>query len=287
MRNYKDYNKSVLFDTIDGIKIEKTPQNQVVTSYKGRVINISNVSNRYEVFDIAKYLKDKIELIEKNFTISKYSFSLTRGIQYLQLISDKIEVGGVEFYKSFFILNSSDKSRRLSFHVGLYSHSNDFYMINSNNASLIKKHLTGVTKAAEIASYGLNGETFDQQIESLKSLIDHKVQFSKLRKVILGEDEKIPQINHRKFDAFKNSLRFAFSDGIIKLTIEQRNQLSVPSEKMDSIENDFYIDAFWAFQVYLRLFNKQDSHIIKNETERILNITQWAVRNNLLTSLGI
>ena len=59
------------------------------------------------------------------------------------------------------------------------------------------------------------------------------------------------------------------------------------SEAMKEVENDFYLDAFWSFQVYLRLFNKQDSHIIKNETERIMKMTQWAVRNSVLEALGI
>ena len=54
-----------------------------------------------------------------------------------------------------------------------------------------------------------------------------------------------------------------------------------------SREMDFYIDAFWAFQMYLRLFNREDAHIVKNETERIMKITQWSVRNSVLESLGI
>lgn len=287
MRNFRNYNKEEIFKNIDQISIEKNEQNQVITKFGGRVINITNVSNRYEIFDIVKYLKDKIELIEKNFEISKYQLKITNGQQYLQLISDKVEVGGVEFYKSFYILNSTDKSRRLSFNVGLYSHSSNFYMIGANNVGLTKKHLTGVTKAAEDASEGLNGESFDEQIESLRSLVGHRIQLSKLRQVILGDKEDVPQINHRKFDAFKNSIRFAASDGLIKITTEQRHQLFTESEKMNTIQHDFYIDAFWAFQVYLRLFNKQDSHIIKNETDRIMKMTQWAVRNNVLEALGI
>lgn len=287
MRNFRNYNKEEIFKNIDQISIEKNEQNQVITKFGSRVINITNVSNRYEIFDIVKYLKDKIELIEKNFEISKYQLKITNGQQYLQLISDKVEVGGVEFYKSFYILNSTDKSRRLSFNVGLYSHSSNFYMIGANNVGLTKKHLTGVTKAAEDASEGLNGESFDEQIESLRSLVGHRIQLSKLRQVILGDKEDVPQINHRKFDAFKNSIRFAASDGLIKITTEQRHQLFTESEKMNTIQHDFYIDAFWAFQVYLRLFNKQDSHIIKNETDRIMKMTQWAVRNNVLESLGI
>ena len=56
---------------------------------------------------------------------------------------------------------------------------------------------------------------------------------------------------------------------------------------MKSVQHDFYLDAFWAFQVYMRLFSKQDSHVIKNETTRIMNMTQWAVRNSALEALGI
>jgi hypothetical protein len=55
----------------------------------------------------------------------------------------------------------------------------------------------------------------------------------------------------------------------------------------DAILEEQDYNAFWAFQVYLRLFNKQDSHIIKNETDRIMKMTQWAVRNNVLEALGI
>lgn len=289
MKNFKDYNKQELFDRIDKISIEMVGS-QVVTKYDNRVINTTNVSNRYEIFDIVKYLKDKIDLIEKNFKISKYEFRLTRGQQYLKLISDKINIGGIDFYKSFYILNSTDKSRRLSFNVGLYSESNNFYVISSvKNVGLVKKHLKGVTQAAEDATVGINDETFNEQIDSIKSIIGHRIQLSKIRQVILGDKDPIPQINHRKFDAFKNSLKFAASQGMIKITDAQRNLLLTESEKINQIDGsvDFYMDAFYAFQVYLMLFNRQDSHIIKIETERILGMTQWAVRNNVLEALGI
>jgi hypothetical protein len=267
MKDFKNYNKEELLNTIDKISIEKI-ENCVVTKFDNRVINTSNVSNRYEIFDIVKYIKDKIELIEKNFTITKYKFKLTRGQQSLTLLSDSIEIGGVDFHKSFYILNSTDKSRRLSFNAGLKS--DKFYSIGMNNAGMNKKHLTGVTKSAEQASIGLDSETFDQQIQSLKSLVGHRIHFSKIQQIILGDKEEIPQINHHKFDAFKNS--YASYDNKIRRTNEQPN---------------LYLDAFLSFQIYLRLFNKQDAHIIKNETERIMKLTQWAVRNSILESLGI
>ncbi len=284
MRNFRAYNKEEIFNYIEKISVEKV-NNQIITKYDGRVMRIANVSARYEIFDIVKYLKDKIEVIENNFPIRKYRLIITKGQQYLQLVSDSVNIGGIDFYKSFYILNSTDKSRRLSFHAGL--HSEKYYYIGANNASMSKKHLTGVTEAAEEASVALSGETFDEQVQSLRTLVGHRIQFSKLRQVILGESEEIPQVNHRKFDAFKNSIRFADSDRIVTLTSEQRKMLYQTSESMKEVTNDFYIDAFWAFGTYMKLFNKQDSHIIKNESDRIMKMTQWAVRNNLLEALGI
>jgi len=284
MKGFRNYNKEELFNYIDKIEVEKV-NGQVITKYAGRVTQVANVSERYEVFDIAKYLKEKIETIEQNFTISKYQLQIRKGQQYLQLISDSVNIGGTEFYKSFYILNSTDKSRRLSFYAGL--HSQNYYYIGANNVGLSKKHLTGVNVAAEDASKGLSGETFDEQIEALQNIVGHRIQFSKIRQVILGDKEEIPQVNHRKFDAFKNSIRYADSDRLITLTKEQRSQLYTDSERMKEVKEDFYLDAFWVFGVYMRLFNRQDSHVIKNETDRIMKITQWAVRNNVLEALGI
>jgi len=282
MKGFRTYDKNEIFDLIDKISIEKL-NNQVITRWCNKVIKVAEVSDRYEVFDISRYLKEKIELIEQNFDIFKYQIHIKGGQQYLQLISNSVEIGGINFYKSFYILNSSDKSRRLSFYAGL--HSEKYYSIG-NNVGMSKKHLKGVTEAADVASIDFNGETFDDQIESLQNLVGHRIQLSKIRESILGDKEDIPQINHRKFDAFKNSVRFADGDGLIRLTEEQRSQLYTESERM-TVKEDFYLDAFWVFGAYMRLFNRQDSHIIKNETDRIMKITQWAVRNNILESLGI
>jgi hypothetical protein len=284
----KQYNKQELIDKIDRISIEREG-NTIITKYDGGVINATPVSNRYEIFDIVKYLKNKIDMIEKNFTISKYSFKMTSGRQYLQLISDKIEVGGLEFYKSFYILNSSDKTRRLSFNVGLYCETKNFYVVGVKNVGLVKKHLTGVTQAAEVATEGLNGETFNEQVDAMNSLVGHQIAFSKMREVILGDKKEVPKINPRKFDAFKNMIRYEVSDGKLKLTNAQHDILLKESDKINTISplEDFNLDAFKAFQIYLRIFNRQDSHVIKIETDRILKMTKWAIRNAVLESLGI
>lgn len=285
-KEFKDYNKEELIDKIDKISIQKVGE-QVVTKYGDSVLSVSNVSSRYEIFDIKSYLKNKLDIIEKNFIITKYFFRVHKGIQELTLLSDTITINGINFYKSFFILNSSDKSRRLNFNVGLYSDINNFFVVSSvKNLALSKKHLKGVTEAAETSSEGLNGETFTEQINSLQSLVGHRIQLSKLKDcIVVDEDVKS---NHMKFDAFKNSIIYYNLDKRLNLNSEQYNTLKTPSDKLIiDINNDFYIDAFLAFQTYMRIFNKQDSHIILRESEKIMKMTQWSVRNQTLEELGI
>ena len=283
-RNFINYDKTELINKIDKISIERL-DNQIITKYDNVVRSISNVSKLYEIFDIKSYLKSKIDVIEKNFTISKYYFRISKGIQELILLSDSINIEGIDFYKSFFILNSSDKSRKLNFNAGLYS--KDFYAIlSAKNLGLTKKHLNGVTKAAEAASEGLSGESFDEQIENLKSLVGHRISMSKLKSCIVLNDEN--KSEHLKFDSLKNHILTYSKEGRLKLEDSQYKILKTKSENIifDN-SNDFYVDAFWAFQIYLRLFNKQDSHVVKKETLRIMAITQWSVRNQILESIGI
>lgn len=285
-RHFILYNKSELLDKINQISIEKVGET-VVTKYGKSVMSITPVSSRYEIFDIKTYLQNKIELIEKNFTISKYYFRLTKGIQELTLLSDPVEICGIQFHKSFFILNSSDKSRSLSFNAGLYCESKNFYVVSSiRNVGLFKKHLKGVTEAAEIATEGLTGETFDEQIESLRNLIGHKVSLSKLKEIIVENPEN--KSEHQKFDAFKSSLYYLGPQNQVRFNQSQYLTLRTPSNKLQINQtNDFYIDAFWAFQTYISLFVRQDSHIVKRESEKILAITQASVRNQVLQKLGI
>ncbi len=283
-RNFIKYDKTELINKIDKISIERLGS-QIVTKYDNVVRSISDVSKLYEIFDIKSYLKSKIDIIEKNFTISKYYFRISKGIQELILLSDSINIDGIDFHKSFFILNSSDKSRKLNFNAGLYS--NNFYAISSaKNLGLTKKHLKGVTKTAEEASEGLSGESFDEQVENLKSLVGHRISMSKLKSCIVLNDEN--KSDHLKFDSLKNNILNYSREGRLKLEDSQYKILKTKSENIifDS-SNDFYVDAFWVFQIYLRLFSRQDSHVVKKETLRIMAITQWSVRNQILESIGI
>ena len=278
-RGYQKYNKADLFRKIDAIEIFQQGA-QVVTKYFGNVINTTPVSNRYEIFDIRSFMKSKIDYIESNFNITFSNLRIRGGIQELILLSDEVEIAGINYYKAFFILNSSDKSRRLSMNLGLYQADSGTYLVSTiKNFSLITKHLKGITDKAEEASQNIDVETFDEQVESIRSLVGERVMLSQVRNIIVDKDQKV---NHNKFDALKNSLRWNSK----KLTKEQVGVLMTPSEKLNiTTDIDFSFDAFHIFQAYMNVFRNQDSYVVRKETEKILKITQCFIREDKLSQL--
>jgi hypothetical protein len=278
-RGYQKYNKADLFRKIDAIEIFQQGA-QVVTKYFGNVINTTPVSNRYEIFDIRSFMKSKIDYIESNFNVTFANLRIRGGIQELILLSDEVDIAGINYYKAFFILNSSDKSRRLSMNLGLYQADSGTYLVSTiKNFSLITKHLKGITNKAEFAAQNIDVETFDEQINSIRSLVGERVMLSQVRNIIVDKDQKV---NHNKFDALKNSLRWNSK----KLTKEQVGVLMTPSEKINiTTENDFSFDAFHIFQAYMNVFRNQDSYVVRKETEKILKITQCFIREDKLSQL--
>lgn len=279
---YLPYNKLELIAKINAINIYKQGT-QVITKYFDRVVNTSNVSNLYEIFDIRSFMIAKLEQLETNFKISHYRLKLKGGIQELNLLSDSVEINSTPYYKAFFILNSSDKSRRLNMNLGLYRADNDSYMVSAiKNMSLCKKHLRGITQQAEDVSQVINMETFDEQIAGIQSLIGERVLLSKVRDILIDKDLKI---NHQRFDAFKNQLRWSKTDKA-SLSKEQINTLMTPSERLIfNYQNDFSIEAYKVFNCYLQVFSRQDSYVIKRETERILQITQCFIRDEKINAI--
>jgi hypothetical protein len=280
---YRPYDLGELFTKIDAIEITRQG-NQVVTKYFDRVINTTEVSPIYEVFDIRAFMKAKIDQLAHNFNMRWYKFVMKRGTQELTILSDDVEINGTQFYKAFFILNSSDKSRRLNMNMGLYRADNNSYLVNSiRNMSLSKKHLRGVTQVAEEVSQAIDVETFDEQIAAIRSLVGERVLLSKVREVILDKDLKV---NHMKFDALKNSLRWSKTDKMDSLSSEQIKTLMTPSEKLTlDHHNDFSIEAYKVFNCYIQVFSRQDSYVVKKETEKILKITQCFIRDERISQI--
>ena len=282
MSNFRAWDREKLFSQIEKITIHKVA-NTVVTKWGDRVVSTREVSDKYEIFDITSFMKEKILEIEQNFTISFYRLQIRGGVQSLTLLSDQVEVGGSFWNKSFYILSSSDKSRALQLNIGLQSQdSNKQIVFSDRNFSLYKKHLTGVTRAADKVSSNLVSETFLEQISAINSLVGQRVMISNIRRILCEKDNKS---DHKKFDAFKKIL--IFGRRILKdLTPSQKQVLYTQSKDIIfTRENDFSLDAFDVFTLYLQIFSNEDSHVIKKEAQKIMRMTTCFIRNEKLDFL--
>ena len=275
--HYSDYNRDQLFQMIDQLEISRVGD-QLTTRYGGRVICTVEVSKIYEVFDFGAYLKAKIMDLEQNFPIHKVNLYICKGRQEIRLLSDEIRVAGQSFYKAFFILNSTDRSRRLHLNMGLYHKDTNTYFINTfQNLLVSKRHTTGVNLLADAASSAFSGESFQEQVDSMENLIGNRVMLSKFRDIIVEEDNAA---SVRKFEFFKSVLH----DNLTDLIPGNRAALRQKGADVRS-EQDFGIDAFQGFCLYMRMFNREDSWIIKKETDRILKITIHFIREEKLAEL--
>ena len=281
----KSFDKEPLFKFIDSFEIEKDGD-ILITKFAGRVIKTVSVSNKYEIFDFRKYLKDKIDLISDNFNINEYSTYFTGGLQEIRLYSDKVEIGEDVYEKCFYFLNSTDKTRVLNLNLGLYNRSKNLYSAFSKSEfSLRKKHLIGVTEAANNVSTKFSDNTFDAEIESIKSLIGHSVKLSSIQNIIItGENGESTIGGHAKFDAFKKALEDKMSS---KQTILRMKSVDLADKYLgkDSEKFDFYVDAYDTFVLYTSLFASRDSYVVAKETERIMSITQQMIRSSKLDEL--
>jgi hypothetical protein len=272
---FLSWNKEELFEKIDDLQIFRQGD-LIITKFGNTVISTAEVSSKYEIFDFVSFLKAKIEQIEENFPIHFYKLKIKGGVQELILLSDEVEINSTKFRKSFYILNSTDKSRRLNMNMGLYRTDNKSFFVGTiKNMSLSKKHLKGVSDSAEKESQKIDVESFDEQINGIKSLVGERVLLSQVAKIIVDKDLKI---NHKKFDALKYCLINSKTDRIV-LNDAQLKTLSTPSEKLViESQNDFMIDAYKIFNCYIQVFSNQDSYVVKRETEKILKITQCFLR---------
>ena len=274
------YNKKELVDRIDLLKIYQEGKS-IITKYGNRTISVSDVSEKYEIFDIKNFIISKLDQIEENFPIKFYRLSIKGGVQFLTLLSDTVDFNGNSYHKSFFILNSTNRSYKLSFDMGLYCTNDGSSIITSaNNISLNKKHLKGITELAYDTASHISDENFTEQIQSLSTLMGHSVPLSKLKELIVHEDNPT---NHRKFDSFKNMI---LSNLNSKLSNSEILFLRTPSESIVlNTSSDILLDAIDVFNCYIRVFSNKNSCSIKKEADRIMKMTQFMIRKEKLSTV--
>jgi hypothetical protein len=270
---FKRFDRSELVAAISALRIDRVGD-EVITSYSGRVLRTKRVSKRYEVFDIADYMVRNIDRITSNFPVTQYSLSITGGTQYLVLASDPVEFGGSSCRKCFFILNSSDCTRSLSIRMGLCLDEGLFVIPKVHNIRVGRRHIRGITADAEVASAAMGGETFEEQVRAISSLMGERVMLGRVRRLLVGDDGR----GHARFDALRSALVSGGSLG----PAEAAALSSMPPSHSagDELPADLHLDAYLVFTAYMSTHFGCDSHVVARETERIMRMTSSFVRRS-------
>lgn len=228
---------------------EKNAVYQVVTCYEGKEIKRAVVSDRYGVGDFKKYALDALSRIENNgFKITEYRFDIIGGIQEIQLLSDIVMINGITFRKSFYIINSTDRSRPLDYYLGLYckesTTDSDMNYISDSKLSIServksnKKHYSKNMKEVAEFHFNLDANIFDEQIKDLNLLIGAKINYSDLRKTLLStNDEKNAKPSkHVEFDLLRKKIENMAND--LGLDKGQYAMLKTPSAELGNYEEE-------------------------------------------------
>ncbi|MFM2392689.1 MAG: hypothetical protein RLZZ546_671, partial [Bacteroidota bacterium] len=191
--------------------------------------------------------------------------------------SDEIIIDDEMFLLTFFILNSTDKSRALNVSLGL---KNKSYTFITEAGTIYKKHYKGINEYVD-DKLNLNTEVFKDQLDLIKSLKGEEITLKDIKKVITTSHVS---------DKYLSSQEAVYSNFLTKYYyhLEKGTELK---NKLYSVLNhgeknlDFYLDSYTSFLIYLSLFSKKDSYVIKNESERILKMSKFFKRRNIMTML--
>lgn len=271
------FNKEILLNHLSKLEIKEV-SGVIITKYDGKLLKETDVSTRYESFDFSGYVSKIIDEILKNFNINKYELIFKDGKQQIILTSDDVVLDDDNFKMSFYILNSSDKSRALNISLGLRS---DNYSFITEAGTIYKKHYTGISDYVD-EKLDIKTEVFKQQLEVIKSLKNDEISFKNLKKVITTSLTKDDKYLSSQESVFINFLSKYYSSEPSNSEIKKSlfSYLYSSASKRTDLDIDF--SSYQVFKVYLKLFSNKDSYTIKNESERIMRMSKYFKRRNIL-----
>ena len=262
---------------------------EVVTRIDGIESSRKIVTDRYEIFDFRPFVTEAVEYLSTTFGVKRYNLTLKGGVQSIKLFSDEVVVADEVFTKTFYIINSTDKSKALSISMGL---SNKNMTINfvSKEGSVRKKHFNGINDFVE-ENLSLDTTFFGALIGSLESIIGATIRMSNVQRVITKSDVLMDAVASDRKDfenfriAFSNYIRYNDTD----YSADFMNGLNpFGRDKTGRVEDylkskvDPVVDCYDVFKVYLKIFQKRDVVEIIRQSQKIKNLTTFSVRSSAL-----
>lgn len=282
----KPFNYQELKDQLSKIEI-KLEGDEVATYFDGRQKSRKTVSTRYEIFDFRPFVLQCVKEAMKHYTIAKYELLIYKGVQEIRLYSEEETINGEIFTRAFYLINSSDKSKALSFSYGL-KHKN-FHFI-SKKGSITKKHYTGITEYVN-ERVDMDDSIFQDQLEILKKIIGDKIYMSSVQQIVTESEVLAESKITLKRNLGNLYLSMYSSSHMTEMHEEDRKKLYVPYYAKDRVNDftengkDFMVDSFFVFKNYLKMFKDRDATTIKKESERIAKLSVISNRNSFIEEL--
>ena len=266
---------------LDKIEI-RMESDEVATYYDNKQVSRKRVSGRYEIFDFRPFILNCLSSILANYEIQSYDIFVVGGVQEIRLYSSDIEVNGEMFTKTFYLLNSSDKSRALGFSYGLTYKTKAHFI--TKMGSITKKHYKGITEHVN-ENVDVSNVPFDDIISDLKDIIGECISFKDVVHIIL--DGKLPRqatmTNINRLVKFINKIKYDRSlDGSIRSGLPSAGFYFNLREYIEQLERDFnpIIDSFLVFKVYMSLLVGEDCTAFKRESAKIRKLGYYKQRQD-------
>lgn len=279
----KDFTKEALIDKIHTFHAEQNGLS-VKTEVSGRQIRNVEVSEQYRFFDFKDYALQLVEDIDEE-TFAKYRTLFARGIQELALYSQPFLINGDVYYKSLYILNSTDKSRALQFVAGLFREKTYSALVPVIDESARVRVIHRGDKFTEKASgFKEFTESFDRitwkQIDILRELSYRKVSLKSFINVILNERLRNGQFTTTALNRAKAIIHRMLNSQTDKIERKfDTNELDLLSRVIDFTKNtsfDVEVSAYQLYMWYVEVYRNRDISVIKHESDRFFKLLNVA-----------
>jgi len=276
----KPFNKDEIRKSISKIGTFKTDNGgSLVTTFNGRQICESQISDRYFDFDFNKFSIDVLDEIENYFTPETYTLKISSGFQELRLVGEEITIGGEVYYKMFNLLNSTNREYALQMNIGLIRRATGAGVIldtTENGAGMVSRHFFRALPE-RVKNFVEKLKKFDVIIDAQSVLIEDLakeiISFSEvINQFMTATDPKTGKVSNsakNRAKAFGKKLLNSPTDKAKNLNKSQINLLSDPTATLNK-KVDVQITGVQALNAYTDVYKNYNSCVQKAEAERIL-----------------
>lgn len=280
MNTNEHYGRQVVLDKLSSFNAE-LKGTTVSTYLDENVLGSAEVSKQYKLFNFRVFMTSILESLETVMELDEYRMRIKGGMQEISLFSKPLLINGDPYRTSFYILNSTDRTRALQFTAGLYRVRDNIEIVMpvAEAATHIKFVHKGKDFENKVQSIYAFLEQFPklvtEQREILTDLATKRISLRKLYHTMLYENANvnIPALTSIvRGQAFAKNMLSHPTDKLdvdgMNLSQDDLFNLRRPSEYLRAGKTDIEVNAYQALHWYVNVYRNRDISIIRRECAR-------------------